>query len=414
MSVNSRRVWIVSELYYPELTSTGFFLTAIAEGLAQQHPVSVLCGQPSYSSRGVRAPRQESRNSVEIYRATSPIVNRNFLLFRLISVFMLSLSLFCQACLRIRAQEVVIVVTNPPLLPFLVAVACRLKRARCVLLIHDVYPNVLVASGLAPEGHPIVRLVDSVACRLYRGADHVITIGRDMALLAKAKIGIATRDSSPSSRLSVIPNWGEVEAIQPVGRRGNRLLTELEIEDKFVIQYAGNMGRSHDLESLVACARLLQGDPRFHFLVIGTGAKRQLIERAARELPNLHVLDPLPRSDRNLVLAACDVSVIPLVPGMCGVSVPSRMYNVMASGRPLIAMCDSGAELAKVIREERIGWVIDAGDSAGLAATLRSAIGAVDDLELMGRRGRVAVEQKYTSAQIIEQYASVVRAVEAA
>lgn len=410
----SGRVWVISELFYPELTSTGYFVTAIAEGLAGRYDVSALCGQPNYSARGTRALKQENRNGVTIHRAAGTVLDKNILLFRLVNVITLSISLFWQACRRLRPGDTAIVVTNPPLLPFLVAVACKLTGARCVLLIHDVYPNVLVAAGMVRENHWMVGLLERAVRWLYQHADHVIAIGRDMARLAESKMSGGSNGSGHAARLSIIPNWGEVEEIQPLDKAGNTLLERLGLSGKFVVQYAGNMGRSHDLESLVECARVLRGDERFHFLLIGTGAKRAWLDRQAEVLPNLTVLDPLPRADRDLVLSACDISVIPFVPGMFGVSVPSRMYNVMASGRPLVALCDRGSEVAAVIREERIGWVLDPGDIGGLADALRVSAEAPMLLSEMGARARAAVERKYTSAHVIRRYESVIRELKAA
>src|ERR1700733_14737681 len=138
-----RRIWIISELYYPELTSTGYFLTGIAEGLATAYDVSVLCGQPSYWARGVRAPVHEIRNGVNVQRCRATTLDKNRPLFKIINLITVSVSIFLVALFRLRRGDIVIAVTNPPLLPYVAAFACRLKGAHIVPLIHDVYPEVL-------------------------------------------------------------------------------------------------------------------------------------------------------------------------------------------------------------------------------------------------------------------------------
>ena len=142
------RLWMVSELYYPEETSTGYILTCLAEGLADTHRVQVICGQPTYAARGVRRRDGSSRNGVTIQRCWGTTWNKDVLPKRLANLATLSISLFLSLLVRLRRGEKVLVVTNPPLLPFLAALACRIRQAECVLLIHDVYPDVAVAAGL--------------------------------------------------------------------------------------------------------------------------------------------------------------------------------------------------------------------------------------------------------------------------
>src|SRR5262245_18401559 len=147
-----QRVWVISELYYPEETSTGYLLTKTAEGLAERHSDTVLTEQPTYAARGARAPSREVRHNVRIFRCRATAPDKDVLPFRLVNLVSISLSIFAAALRRIRRDERVLVVTNPPLLPFLVAHAFQLRREKCLLLIHDVYPEALVATGLMARG----------------------------------------------------------------------------------------------------------------------------------------------------------------------------------------------------------------------------------------------------------------------
>ncbi len=112
------RLWVVTELYYPEETSTGYYMTRIAEGLAEDADVKALCGQPNYSSRGTRAAKREIRNGVEIFRVAGTTLDKNVILFRLINMITLSISTFARAVVSFRARDSVLVVTTPPSLPF--------------------------------------------------------------------------------------------------------------------------------------------------------------------------------------------------------------------------------------------------------------------------------------------------------
>lgn len=406
--VDSIRVWVVSELFYPEETSTGYFLTLIAEALAEKRSAGALCAQPTYSVRGIQAPSSEWRNGVFIRRCPSTTLDKNHMVGKLVNVVTVSLSIFLHALYYIKRSHTAVVVTNPPLLPFLISLTCWLKGARCVLVVHDVYPNVLVASGMTKPGSLLARMTEWLNRRLYNSMDRVITLGRDMQVLALAKLG------SRGSNAVVIPNWGQVDEIRVLPKSASVVAAELRLEGKFVVQYAGNIGRTHGIEDMVEAARLLVPRSDVHFLIYGTGAKRRWLEEtvAAENLANIMVRDPVPRKSQDTVLSACDLSIICFMPGMAGVSVPSRMYNVMAAGRAILAVCDEDSEIALVVREERIGWVAPPLNPHAIADVIGEAAANPELVAEMGRRARAAVESKYTFAIARAAYQRIVEQVE--
>jgi glycosyltransferase involved in cell wall biosynthesis len=393
-------LWVVSELYYPETTSTGYFLTGIAEGLASDYRVSVLCGQPSYIARGLRAPAHEMRHGVEIWRCRATTLDKNRLLARIVNQITISASVFLQALLRLERGDTVLVVTNPPLLPYLLLALCRLRGAKCALIIHDVYPEVLTRVGMLNRYSLATRVMSFASRKLYSGVDWIVALGRDMKDLVKGKL------NGVSKNISIITNWGDTEKIRPEAREKNGLLGKLDLLDRFAVQYCGNIGRTHGIVDLLMVANELREEPDWHFLLIGWGAKKKWAaeQKAALSLTNLTILDPLPEDELKDGLNACDVAIIAFARGMAGISVPSRMYNVMASGKPLIAVCDSESELAIVVREEDIGWVVAPGDIVALIAALREARQNPVALRKMGERARCAAEKKYTLECVLEKY----------
>jgi glycosyltransferase involved in cell wall biosynthesis len=182
------------------------------------------------------------------------------------------------------------------------------------------------------------------------------------------------------------------------------------LDANFVVQYYGNMGRPHCIEDLLDAAELIASDPVYHFLLIGWGVKKAWIveEKHARRLENLTILDPFPREDSCDVQNSCDIAINTLSSGITGVSVPSRTYNVLASGKPLIAVCDENSELASVVKEEDIGWVVPPGRPDLIVSVLREAKADPDRLRSMGERGRKAAETKYTSRHVLEIYKSLI------
>jgi colanic acid biosynthesis glycosyl transferase WcaI len=396
--VTPKDVWVVSELYYPEETSTGHLLTGIAEGLARRFRTGAVCARPTYASRKRSVPLRETHNGVEILRCRATRLDPHNLLSRMVNIVTITASMSFGLLRMLRRRQIVIVVTNPPTLPFATLLACRLRGARCVLLVHDVFPDALDAAGMTRRNSVPYRLMDFVSRRLYRAMDHVIVIGRDMRRIVEEKRG------GPEA-ITVIPNWGDVDSVHP----GDAAAKErFGLAGRFVVQYGGNMGRSHDLDIIVAAAEKLRGEPEVVFMIFGWGVRREALEAeiAARGLDNIRLLGMVPRGEVSEWLAAGDVGLVSMIPGMAGVSVPSRMYNMLAAGQPIIAVTDAGAELAEMIREEAVGWVVPTRDADGLVAAIRDAGSDAARLAEMRRRARAVAEAKYTRAHVDEAYAA--------
>jgi colanic acid biosynthesis glycosyl transferase WcaI len=395
-----KRVWVLSELYYPEQTSTGYFLTEIAESLAKKYDVSVICSQPTYSSRGRMEPRIEHRNRTVIYRCWSTTLNKDVIFLRLINFFTISVSIFINTIFKIKRHDAVIVVTNPPLLPFLTLIACRLRGAKCLLLVHDVYPESAVKAGILKAGSLTEKIIRWVTSLLLKNVDKIIVLGRDMARVVADKIG------RHDEQIVIIPNWADCEEIIPLNGHINPLLLELGVSEKFIVQYSGNMGRTHGIEYLVESAEQLKEVKDLHFLFIGWGAKRRWLEDEIkkRRLTNVTLLGNRRREDLGISLNACKISVISFVPGMAGISVPSRMYNILAAGKPILAIADQDSELAEVVSEENIGWVVSSGKIAEIVKAVLEAKNNPKMLAEMGSRARKAAEEKYSFKIVAESY----------
>lgn len=394
-------VWFVSELYYPERSSTGRVLTNVAEGMASEFEVHALCAQPTYDARGTQAPKEETHKGVRIRRVSSTKFNKNKLVGRAVNALTITASMFFTALKVLKKGDAVITVTNPPTTPFLISLACRLKGARFVLLVHDTYPDALEAAGIIGSGHPLGKLWRASNRRLARASSAIIALGRD----AEAKWS----GYGGGGKISIVPNHSEPDLILPQPKEGNPLLARLGLEGRFVIQYAGNMGRTHDIDSVAQGIRILaKTDPDIHFLFIGNGAKRKVLEEAAEEAPQaLTVMDYQARDGLSDVLNACDWALISLSRGMAGVSVPSRMYNVFCTGKPLLAVADADTELSLVTAEHRLGKVAAPGDPEAFAQAVREIKSASLDPGLESRARAYAAETDLD--HMVEGYSRVVR-----
>jgi len=393
-------LWILTEVYHPEEISTGYYLTSLAEGLSSKYEVKVLTGQPKHMARGLRAPKLEVRNGVEIHRASATTLNKNVMLFRLINMVTIGIAMFFRSIRHFKKGDRVLVVTAPPSLPVTTALAALVRGASYTVLVQDSYPEILIAVGAARQDSSFVKLVNYVNRAVYKHAAKIIVMGRDMNELFQQK------SAGLDIPIVTIPNWADLESIRPAPKESNPLLRKLGLLDKFVLLYAGNIGHPTDVESIIDAAEQLLEQPEIHFLFIGAGVKKKWVEEQVRgrSLKNVTVLDYMPRSEQSVFLNACDVGLIALINGMWGTAMPSRTYNIMAAAKPILAITESGSELAQVIDEEQIGWHVPPGSPGELTEAVLQIYEQRSELVRMGMRGRLAAEKKYSLKKAIGDY----------
>jgi len=399
--MKQRKLWVVSALFYPEETSTGYFLTKIAEGLAGELEVHAICSRPTYSERELEVPWSETHKGVHIHRMRSTRFHKDRLPGRILNAatFSLAATLFCLS--KLRRGDQVLVVTNPPTMPPLIGLFAKVKGARRFLLLHDVYPEVLIATGIASETSLSVRLLGLLTAATYRLYDTVIALGRDMAELAVRRV------DGRDDRVIIIPNWGDVDEIGPMDPAANPFIQAYNPEKRTLIQFSGNIGRTHDVETVLEAARLLSGRHELQIQFVGGGGKARLVSGRDDPAGTIKYLPRQPRAMLGPMLAAANAVVIPFVDGMLGVSVPSRMYNVMAAATPIIALAHPASELALTVSEEGCGWVLRSGDARGLADLLdyiATPEGRTDALE-RGRKGRDAATRRFSLPIVLAQFA---------
>ncbi len=400
-----KNLWVVTELYYPEETSTGYYLTKIAEGLTDNFNVKVLCGQPNYSGRGIHAPKREVHKDVKIFRAFGTTLDKNVILFRLVNMLTLSFSVFFKALLNFKKKDRILVVTTPPSLPFIAAIAALIRGGSYVLLIHDNYPEILIAVGKTRENSLLVKTINFFNRLLYKYANQIIVVGRDMRNL------VASKTEGLDIPITYIPNWAETVEVKPQPRDENSLLKELALENKFVFLYAGNMGYPNDLESIVWCAERLKDNKDFHFIFLGAGVKKKWLENQIEEknLANVALLSPKPRSEQNTFLNACDVAIVSLIEKMLGVSMPSRTYNILAVGKPILALAEKDSEVAKVVKEDKVGWVVPPNKPEKLLQTIFEIFydrAIIRELEINSRKSAL---EKYSLELAVLRYKNVLK-----
>jgi glycosyltransferase involved in cell wall biosynthesis len=291
-------------------------------------------------------------------------------------------------------------VTTPFVLPYPVTLAAKLRGAAAVLLIYDLYPEALEVAGLLRPGSLLAKAIRFANGVLFGSLAAIITIGRDVEAILLAYGNVE------SSRIKFIPNW----ALMPIGYR------EMAADNpyrrgfggKLVVGLSGNLGFTHSATTVYEAARLLEGDENIHFLLSGWGSGwKQLTELCARApLDNVTLTDRVADSELEALLSAADVWIIPYRRNVAGVSVPSRIYNLLAVGRPAIVAAETHSEAAMMLKEANIGWVVKPEDPADLADAIRSAATNREETRARGRSAALAA-QHYTYERAIASYRQV-------
>lgn len=382
LETEASRVLIAVEAYYPDEAGTPFLLTQLARAMARQGTlVTVVTSTPGESV---------DADGVEVVRTGAARQTTRRLLLRGVRMLHSAWSLAVQARRRAKQADAVFVVVGPTLLPTFVSIALVGLRRRppLVAVVHDLYPDAAVAAGaLAPTG--LVAKAWRVATRmLFSRATRVIALGGDMS----ARI----EGAYPMSRgkVEVVRHWSVGDTVRRIPREASSELVSNGLAGYFVVQYAGNIGLTHGVATVLDGAAALAADPegdRYRFVFFGAGAASDLVRSAEKGAGSIvRYLGVRPRSEQTDFLACCDVTVVGYAPGMTGVSVPSRTPSVLAAGRPIIAIADDHSDLARLVREQGIGWVVSPGDVRGFVDAVREAKQAVALLSAMG--DRVAAE----------------------
>jgi putative colanic acid biosynthesis glycosyltransferase WcaI len=387
------KILVVSQHYPPDPTTTATYIGDIARALAADGCVMVLSGSPNSASGDTANPQV-----IEIARAAAP---KDALVRRAIAISWLAFRMFLATLWRARRQDVVFCVTTPFTLPYGVMLAARLRRAATVLLIYDLYPEALQAAGLASPSSLTARLIRRANAMLFRRLDAIITIGRDVAPLLLAYRGMARE------KIHFIPNWTLLPAAYRAIAADNRFRAGRQTQ--LIVGLSGNLGFTHHPRTVFAAARLLCDNGDIHFLLSGWGVGWNELSalQAKEQLGNVTLLPPVPQHDLIEFLSAADVWIIPYRRNIAGVSIPSRLYNLLAIGRAIIVAAEPNAEAALVIEEEKIGWVVPPEEPSVLADAIARAAKDRADVADKGRRAAEAAA-KYGLDVALARYREVI------
>jgi glycosyltransferase involved in cell wall biosynthesis len=257
-------------------------------------------------------------------------------------------------------KKELILITSPPFIVFLGLFFKKIRNQKYHLIIWDLYPDALTNFNILSEKSLVVKCWRKINIRCFNEAQNIFTLGEHLSLAIKKYT-----HKTPE----IIQNWVDTEFIKPMPKSENPFIAKYQLEDKFIVMYSGNMGVTHDIESIVYTAEILKHNTTIFFLIIGGGAKKAKIEKilAEKKLNNILLLPYQEKEILPYSLSSADVGVVTLDNGAESISVPSKTYYTLAAGSAIIALASLESELALLIEKYQCGSIFDAKDCQKIA-----------------------------------------------
>lgn len=390
-------ILLITQVFYPDEVATASLLTMLCKELANKGlGVEVWAGQPSYTTREYQKKNKLYEGIVIKYLRTTNFSKKsdigkiiNYLTFHASVLFRLVFAPKVKVCTH----------TTPPVLAFFIALICKLKRLDFHFLVFDNISEGLVRKGRIKESRLFHKVWNLSKIKTLKLAKSNIVIGRDMLEM------FGDRLPEYQSRFHYIPLFHDPNLIFPQPIDENEFVKQNKLEKKFIVQYSGNMGLWNDMQTFAKAIKMSE-DPDVFFVFIGSGFRKEsFIKEFGGTLPENLIMLPFQQKEvLNMMLNACHVSLISLDSKLEGIAVPSKIYGILASGHPTIALVPRKSEISYIINEEECGIQLNPGDAVGLLQQIQYLKETPDIREQMGRNARKAFLKRYTVGTAAERY----------
>ena len=392
-------VLFLCQYFYPEYVSSATLPYDTAVALKDAgFSVDALCGYPREYAGNTDVPRKETVGGIHIHRLKYLQLGRKGFFSRLVNYFSFTLMVLLHLY-KLARYRTVVVYSNPPILPWIASWAKVLFGTKLVFVAYDLYPEIAVRTGTLRDGNIICRLMNHINKCVYRRADAVVALSKEMR-----EYIIANR-TIEADRVCVIPNWYADQGV--LNRDKSRNPFAKEAKERFVVSYFGNMGTAQDMQTICDTVQLLKDDPDVFFLFAGHGNKLDMIRRELAEVPNCKICGFLHGQEFQDALQISDCALVSLERGITGLCAPSKTYSYMMYGIPLLAIMDEGDIVADI--ENGAGCWIRNGESEKLAEIIRKLSADPKSVDIMRQKCRALYLEKYTTEICTDKYVSLLR-----
>ena len=388
-----------TQLYYPDMTTTAIIMADLAEDLASYGlNVGVTCAQATYLVNE-KSPKSEFHNEVGIKRVWTFLFNKNKNIGRILNSTSCFLSMLPSLFFENR-KHLLVINTNPALLTLLGVVANKLKKQKYVVLIHDLWPELPAQVGMISRNGFIYRLIDFVNILALKNASGIVVLSETM------KNAILKKVPEKRGKVHVLPNWADQNRIYPVPKDHNAMLKGIGLKDKKVVMYSGNIGRYQPMEVMIQAAGELRHREDVAFVFAGDGGKKKEIERMAvsMNLDNVTFLPFQPLGHLAESLSMADLSLVGIYPENEGVIMPSKLYGLLAVGKPIICVSDPESEVVGILRAADAGVHSSIDDPKELARKIEGVLDNEARAVEMGENGRRYFLEHFERKKITRQW----------
>ncbi len=408
-STDQTKVLFVNRSYWPDMEATGQLLTELCQSLARDKnfDVSVLCGHPNFVAEGAeyQARGNEVRKNVTIRRTSHTRYDKSTFLGRVTNFITFLIASTWRAMFSPR-PDIIVVETDPPLLCLMGYVVAKLRGAKLVCYLQDVYPDIAIELGRLKYNW-FSRLLRWSFLFVYRRSDRVVVVGTDM------RNWLINHLVKPE-KIHIIENWVDPTKVFPV-KENNKFRHKFDLEDKFVAMYSGNLGFTQRFDLVLSAAEQLQHNRDIVFVMIGNGVKRAYLseEIIKRGLPNVRLIDYQPKSELAQSLSAADAHFVLLDSKLTQLMMPSKIYSALASGTPIVGIGkqktaqgdeELASHLAKMIDDAEAGFFVDETQPEQIAQHVQWLYDNPAEAQKMGFNARTAAEERYTRDVSVSQF----------
>ena len=391
---------IITEFFPPDYAATGQLIEELVKQLEKQGvKIRVFTGQPGYAFTNDQAPALEQLGNINIQRSRSTQVWSGRIRGKAINGILFTLRSFLHIIKNVQGNDVVLLTSAPPFLSIAGYLGHLLLGFPYVCLMYDIYPDIAIALGVVNKNHWLAKFWWTINRKIWQKSKGIIVLSPTM------KERVVEICPQIADKVSVIQSWGDPDFILPIAKKDNWFAKEHDLDSKFTVLYSGNMGRCHDMDTILATAQQLKNEP-IQFVFIGGGPKRESFMENVNRLGLKNFLF-LPYQDKNVLpysLTACDLSLVSIEAGLESLITPSKLYPALAAGRPIGAICPKNSYLRQLVADGGFGASVDNGDSNSLSMFILKLKSDRQLAEKMGNASRQYLQSHFTLEIIAKQY----------
>lgn len=400
------KLTVITEFFPPDYAATGQLIEELVQHLEKEGLViNIFTGQPGYAFTNTQAAALEKIGDIRIQRSRSTQVWTGRIRGKAFSGVLFTIRSFVHIIKNFRSSGVFLLTSAPPFLPIVGYLASLVLRFPYVCLIYDLYPDIAIALGVIEKNHWLAKFWRQLNRQVWQKAKRVIVLSPSM------KEQVILTCPEIADKISVIHSWGDPEMIKPMSKEDNWFARKYNLVEKFVVLYSGNMGRCHDIDTILETAKQLQNNQEIQFVCIGGGQKREKLIEDVHRLGLKNFLF-LPYQDKKIIpysLTACDLALVSIDSGLENLVAPSKLYPALAAERPVVAICSERSYLRNLIKEGEFGFAVDNGDSIGLKEAILELKNNPKLAQNMGIASRKYLQSNFTPQIIAKEYFEVLK-----